>query len=296
MEHKRTILVTGCSDCSLGSSLALALQKNGWRVFASARNPERLKQVEAAGIETVQLDVTDDESITAAVSRIKELTGGSLDALVNNAGAGYTMPLMDVNISRARRLYDLNVFSLISVTRAFLPLLLKSPCGSIIVNNTSVVAIPAGSLPLQVAYNSSKAAAANISDGMRIELRPFGIRVINLMTGAVKSSFFENGPRVTLPSDSLYCLATDVIEEAAAGTRMKAGSPDTAKWADKVAKDLSKNRPSHWIWRGRYGSLMRIARLLPLGWTDGALKNKAGLDVIERRIKEMGVVNECKVP
>lgn len=138
MAAKRTILITGCSAGSLGSHLALAFHKAGWRVFASARNPNKLEYAQTAGIETIQLDVTSDESITKAVSQVSELTSGSLDLLLNNAGAGYAMPLLDLNLDEARKLFDLNVWSIISMTRLFLPLLAKSQHGGKVVNNTSI--------------------------------------------------------------------------------------------------------------------------------------------------------------
>ncbi|KAL4899819.1 hypothetical protein BDW74DRAFT_183306 [Aspergillus multicolor] len=123
---KRTILITGCSDGSLGAALALQFHKAGWRVFASAKNPAKLKQSVAAGIETVLLDTLSDDSIEACVSEVTKLTEGSLDALINNAGGGYSMPLMNIEIQKARDLFELSVWSLITVTRAFLPLLMKS--------------------------------------------------------------------------------------------------------------------------------------------------------------------------
>ncbi|KAI0103903.1 putative polyketide synthase [Nemania sp. FL0031] len=147
MSSPRTILITGCSDGSLGSVLAIAFQKAGWKVFASARNTSKLKKAEEAGITTVQLDTLSDESIASCVSKVSELAGGSLDGLLNNAGAGYSMPLLDVDLNKARQLFDLNVWSLVSVTRAFLPLLMKSTHGAIVVNNTACSSLTAGNTP-----------------------------------------------------------------------------------------------------------------------------------------------------
>ncbi|KAK5992951.1 Short-chain dehydrogenase PC-15 [Cladobotryum mycophilum] len=217
MASARTVLITGCSDGSLGSALALAFHKAGWRVFASARNLSKLKQVEAAGIETVQLDTLSDASIASSVSRVQELTGGSLDVLLNNAGGGYSMPLMDLDIAKARELFDLNVFSLISVTRAFYPLLAKSSHGGMVVNNTSCSSLTAGALPFSGAYNASKAAAMNLTEVLRLELAPFGIKVINLMTGSLRSTFHDNAPRATLPPDSLYNIAKETVEKTMSG-------------------------------------------------------------------------------
>ena len=135
----RTVLITGCSDGGLGASLALAFHAAGLRVYATARNPSKLDQVSSAGIETLTLDVLSSESIKNTVTKLP-----NLDILVNNAGAEYLMPVADVDIADAKRLFDLNVWSYIEVMQAFLPLLLKSPHGGLIVNQSSVgsVAVP----------------------------------------------------------------------------------------------------------------------------------------------------------
>lgn len=294
MVSKRTILITGCSDGSLGSALALAFHKAGWRVFASARNMSKLKKVEAAGIETVQLDINSDGSIATSVSRIEELTGGSLDALLNNAGAGYSMPLIDLDIAKAQELFELNAFSLLRVTRLFLPLLLKSTHGGMIVNNTSCSSTISGGLPFAGAYNASKAAAASFTEVLRLELAPFGIKVINLMTGAVLSTFHDNAPKITLPSTSLYNVAKDVVEKTMKGGDASANGTDPIIWAERVVKKLSRRNPTHWIWEGTYSTMAWMATFLPVGFMDGYVKKLVGLDLIEQKIKEQGGASKFK--
>ncbi|PFH62271.1 hypothetical protein XA68_14402 [Ophiocordyceps unilateralis] len=294
MALKRTILITGCSDGSLGCALALAFHRANWRVLASGRNLSKLKQVESAGMETVQLDTTSDESIVNAVSRVRDLTGGSLDVLLNNAGAGYSMPLMDLEIARARQLFDLNVFSIIAVTRAFFPLLTQSAPGGIVVNNTACSSVTTGALPFAGAYNASKAAAASLTEVLRLELAPFGIKVINLMTGSVRSTFHDNAPQATLPPTSLYNVAKETVERAMSGQEAAATGADPAKWADQVVSDLGKSNPPHWLWRGKYSTLVRLASFLPVGFLDGSIKSKVGLDVVERKIREQGGSSKIK--
>lgn len=159
----RTVLITGCSDGGLGASLALAFHAAGLKVYATARNPSKLDQVSSAGIETLTLDVLSSESIKNAVTKLP-----NLDILVNNAGAEYLMPVADVDIADAKRLFDLNVWSYIEVTQAFLPLLLKSLHGGLIVNQSSVGSVAV--LPFQGVYTASKAAIAMLSDTLRLEL------------------------------------------------------------------------------------------------------------------------------
>jgi 1-acylglycerone phosphate reductase len=291
---KRTVLITGCSDGSLGSALALAFHKAGWRVFASARNLSKLKQIQAAGIETIQLDVVSDASIASAVSQVSDLADGALDVLLNNAGAGYSMPLMDLDMDQARKVFDLNVFSLLGVTRAFLPLLLRSTHagGGVVVNNTSCSSLIAGALPFAGAYNASKAAAANLTEVLRLELAPFGIKVVNLMTGAVRSTFHDNTPWARLPSNSLYNVAKEAVEKTMSGEEATATGADPDKWAEQVVRDLGGPKPGYWIWGGKYSLLVRITSMLPVGFLDGPIRRKVGLDVVEDKIKEQGGVLE----
>ncbi|KAL4808600.1 IBR finger domain protein [Aspergillus unguis] len=296
MSPKRSILITGCSDRSLGSHLALQFHFAGWRVFASARNMAKLKDAEKAGIETVQLDTLSDESIAACVSTIEKLTAGtgndgkgSLDALLNNAGAGYSMPLMDIEIDKAKQLFDLNVWSLISVSRAFLPLLMNSPHAAkdeaLLINHTSVSGIIAGTGPFAGSYNMSKAAASSMTETLRRELQPFGIRVINLITGAVQSNFHDNAGAPVLPATSLYNLAKEKVEESMINTNH---ADDTAaeQWAKNVVRDMTRPKPAFWIWRGKLSTYVWMATYLPIGLFNGVLQRWVGLDIVERRYKE----------
>lgn len=200
---KRVVLITGCSDGGLGSRLALAFNKTGkFRVIATARNLNKLKDTRSAGIEDLQLDVLSKDSVDFCVEALEALTGGRLDMLVNNAGAVYSMPAIDVDLDDARAIFDLNVFSLITVSRAFTPLLIRTP-KSIIANNISVVAYT--NPPVNGVYNASKAAANSITENMRLELKPFGVQVIALLTGGVRSNIEANkSQKAGLPADSIY--------------------------------------------------------------------------------------------
>src|ERR1700748_1171583 len=106
---KRSVLITGCSDGGLGAALAIAFHEAGLHVYATARDPSKMKELSALGIETLTLDVLSDSSIAACVSQLT-----SLDILVNNAGAGYSMPVSDISITEAKKLFDLNVWSQIA--------------------------------------------------------------------------------------------------------------------------------------------------------------------------------------
>lgn len=286
MSQQKTILVTGCSDGSLGSALALALKSQGWRVFASGRNLSKLKVVQDADIECVQMDVTSNDSIAKAAEEVKTLTGGSLDALVNNAGTGYSMPILHVDIDKSRELFDLNVYSIIRVSQIFVPLLLKSSHGPMLINNTSASGLLGVGVPFQGAYAASKAAANSITESLRLELDPFGIRVINLLTGGVKSTFFANSSDEELPKDSIYSIAKEAIESSMAGNEPGIVKADPTTWAKLVASDLSQRKVPYLVSRGGSAGSARYLTLFPTGTFDSVIKQAGGIDVLERKLKE----------
>jgi 1-acylglycerone phosphate reductase len=159
---KRTVLITGCSEGGMGAALAIAFHEAGLHVWATARDLSKMAHLTSLGIQTIELDIQSSPSIAACVSTV---SSRNLDILVNNAGASASMPISDLSLPEAKKIFDINVWSQLAITQAFLPLLLKSK--GMIVNQTSVVSTMA--VPFQSAYNASKAAMAIFSDSMRLE-------------------------------------------------------------------------------------------------------------------------------
>jgi 1-acylglycerone phosphate reductase len=159
---KQTVLITGCSEGGMGAALAIAFHEVGLHVYATARDLSKMTHLASLGIETLVLDIQSDSSIASCVGR---LSTRNLDILVNNAGASASMPISDLSLPEAKKIFDVNVWSQLAVTQAFLPLLLESK--GMIVNQTSVVSATA--VPFQSAYGASKAAMAMFSDTMRLE-------------------------------------------------------------------------------------------------------------------------------
>ncbi|KAK1751197.1 IBR finger domain protein [Echria macrotheca] len=286
---KMTALITGCSDGGLGAALALTLHAtNRWRVIATARNPAKLTACTAAGIETLSLDVVSAASIASCVTALSQLTP-SLTCLIHNAGAGFTMPLMDVDIAAARDLFELNVWSVLSVTRAFLPLLrAETEGGAMVVVNTSGSATPAGMLPFAGVYNASKAAAMGLCETMRLELEVWGVRVVNLVTGAVVTNFGGNRVvRPVLPEGSMYEVVRGEVEGVMDDEELARSGGDRMAWARSVVKELERKRVKRWIWRGKFMSVLRVANLFPVGTFDSVMKRAMGVDKVEKRIKEV---------
>ncbi|KAJ5512130.1 Short-chain dehydrogenase/reductase SDR [Penicillium fimorum] len=279
MSPTRKVLITGCSDGGLGAALAIAFHEAGLEVYATARDPSKMSEMTSQGIKTLRLDVQSESSIAECLSNVPEL-----DILVNNAGGGYGMPVSDMSIPEAKNLFNLNVWSPLAVTQAFLPLLLKSK--GMIVNNTSVASLC--SVPFQSAYNASKAAMASFSDAERLELKPFGIRVVELKTGVVESNFQKNQRKehaVSLPAGSIYEKAKEVIARTIRGTIFEGSGMPAQQWAKLVVMDLLNSSTPN-VWRGNQAWLVRFGSMLPFGTLDSTLRNMTGLDEVERLVQK----------
>ncbi len=124
----KSILITGTSAGGIGSALAFTFQKQGYLVFATARSPSKIDQelVDLPNVEVLTLDVTSTSSIASAVEAVKTKTSGTLDVLLNNSGGGYLMPLIDLDLDAAKAVFEVNLWGLLAMTKAFAPLLVKS--------------------------------------------------------------------------------------------------------------------------------------------------------------------------
>ncbi len=192
MSTSKTILITGAT-AGIGRATALHLARLGHHVIASGRKPAELARLaaEARGLagklDVVALDVTQPASIAAAVVEVTRLTGErGLDALINNAGFGVLGPTSEISDAELRRQYETNVFGLMNVTRAFLPGMRARRAGRII--NVSSLG-GRFTLPYFGVYNSTKYAVESLSDALRYELRPFGIDVVLIEPGVIRTSF-----------------------------------------------------------------------------------------------------------
>ncbi|KAK7756326.1 putative secondary metabolism biosynthetic enzyme [Diatrype stigma] len=239
MAVPKTVLITGCSEGGIGEALALEFQAQGLHVFATARSETKisdsLKQL--PNVTVLPLDVTSKESIAAAVAAVSGSAtggGGKLDYLVNNAGMQCVMPVLDFDIQQAKDMFEVNVWGLLAVTQAFAPLVVAAK--GTIVNMSSCGALLW--MPYKAIYNSSKSAVASISEGLRVELKPFGVNVVTVMVGAVETRMFDNAPQHHLPPDSLYRPAAKEIGDWATGRDMKGQSGKREDFARTLVKDI----------------------------------------------------------
>ena len=128
----KSVLVTGCSAGGIGSALVESFQKKGFHVFATARTTSKMQPLAALdNVTLLQLDVTSRESIEHAVEVVKKQTGGTLDVLVNNSGAGYGVPVLDADLQTVRDMFEVNFFGTVLATQLFAPLVIAAK-GSIV--------------------------------------------------------------------------------------------------------------------------------------------------------------------
>ena len=180
----KVALVTGASS-GIGEATARQLAAAGFTVYAAARRTERMQQLTEAGIRPIAMDVTDDASMQTGVKTILN-EQGRIDALVNNAGYGSYGALEDVPMSEARAQMEVNVFGAARLTQLVLPHMREQQSGTII-NVTSM----GGKIytPLGAWYHATKFALEAISDCLRMEVKPFGINVVVIEPGGIRTEW-----------------------------------------------------------------------------------------------------------
>jgi len=188
MDNK-SILITGCST-GIGLCVAEGLKKRGYRVFASARNPDDVKKLLDDGFDdALQLDLDDSVSIRNAVHTVLSKTGGTLYALFNNGAYSQAGAVEDLNREVLRANFETNVFGTHELTALIIPAMRKQGYGRII-QNSSVLGFV--SLPYRGSYNASKHALEGLTDAMRLELRNTNIKVSLVEPGPIISRFRAN--------------------------------------------------------------------------------------------------------
>lgn len=182
----KAVLITGCSS-GIGRATARRLAAHGWTVYATARRPASIADLEDAGCRTLALDVCDEDSMVAAVRAIEE-THGAVGVLVNNAGYSQSGAVESVPLEAARRQFETNVFGLARLTQLVLPGMRDQRWGKV-VNVGSMggkLVFPGGGW-----YHATKHAIEAISDALRFEVQGFGVDVILLEPGLITTEFAE---------------------------------------------------------------------------------------------------------
>ena len=267
---KKVILVTGASS-GIGFDAAVALAKQGHRVYAAARRVERMEPLKAFGVVPLRMDVTDDAYMEAGVRTVLEAEG-RIDALVNNAGYGYFGAIENVPLEEARRQLEVNVFGLARLCQLVLPSMRAQGSGRI-VNISSV----AGKAVLYFGgwYHVSKFSVEALSDALRMELKPFGIDVSMIEPGGIKTNWG------IIAADHLAESSKDTPYEAEglreSETMRKAYSMRLLSNPSVVTRAISKAVNSRHP-RARYrvgfgaGTLLFLHAILPTRWWDALFR------------------------
>lgn len=305
----KSVLITGCSEGGLGAGMAKAYRQKGFHVFATLRNLSKAGDLaDLDNVELLELDIASRESIERCAQAVEKRTGGTLDVLVNNAAADFCMPMLDVYIDEAKKAFDTNFWGMLQTVQVFAPMLIKAK-GAVcnMISTASFLPIawngkqPCSSLyfwhKLREAYqgtdnikgltncdagiySTSKAAAKQLSEVLRVELQPLGIRVVTLVAGTAESNIYVNAGEINLPDGSYYQKARDIINKFRTGDFYTGAQPvDTM--AGNIVKDVV-NGVSGLTWRGGASTTLRlIAWLLPTSAIESIVNGKRGLELVK---------------
>jgi NAD(P)-dependent dehydrogenase (short-subunit alcohol dehydrogenase family) len=241
---KKVALVTGSSS-GIGYETALLLARNGFDTFATMRNMNKSKEItevsnrENLPLRVVQLDVNDDKSVTDAINNIlKEKE--SIEVVVNNAGYGLMGSVEDSSLDEIKSQFETNFFGAIRVMQRVIPIMRKQRSGTIV--NVSSIAGRIG-FPMGSAYVSSKFALEGLSESISYELKQFGIKIILIEPGVIKTNFALVTPKKAVNTNSSYSQLMNKLEENLFSTIANGTSPKEV--ASVILRSITEASPEH---------------------------------------------------
>ncbi|KZT68046.1 NAD(P)-binding protein [Daedalea quercina L-15889] len=246
----KVVIVTGCSKGGIGFALCEEFAAQGCKVYATARRPEAMEGFKDPNISKLKLDVTSDEDVAEAVKTVLEREG-SIDILVNNAGGPCSGPLVEIDLARAQKTFDTNVFSVLRLAQAVFPHMATKRSGTIV--NIGSIAGDTPS-PWGGIYGATKAALVRLSEVLYMEVAPFNIHVVHVSPGGVKTNIGVNAlNQLSLREDSFYKPWFDSMIERI--NRTQGPSSLTAEqFAQNVVKQVIKPNPPRYMTLG-HGAL-----------------------------------------
>jgi NAD(P)-dependent dehydrogenase (short-subunit alcohol dehydrogenase family) len=270
MKNNKTVLITGASS-GIGKATVIYFQQQGWNVAATMRKPEKETELnKLPQVKLFRLDVMDENTIREAIDGAVAAFGG-IDVIVNNAGYGAVGIFEAATPEQIRRQFETNVFGVMNVTRAILPLFRAKKDGTII-NITSM----GGRItfPIYSVYHGTKWAVEGFAEALQYELRPFNIRVKNVEPGAIKTDFYERSMDL-FKKDGL--TAYDKYQQVVYANTQKAG--ENAPGPEVIAKTVFKaanDRSFRLRYTGGIQSAMLLVmrRWLPLSWFNGLVRSQ----------------------
>ncbi|KAI3322743.1 short chain dehydrogenase [Xylariaceae sp. AK1471] len=294
MVHSGSVLITGCGQGGIGHALALEFKHNGvsmlsgkkightnfkkgYTVFATLLPHEPRDHLTDAGIHAYSADVTVDGEIHDLRESITAITQGRLDVLVNCAGICYTMTAADTDVKEVEKMFAVNVFGPMRMVHIFHPLLIRAR--GKIVNIGSV----GGIVPYVYgsSYNASKAALHHWGDTLRVEMKPLGVCVINIISGEVSTNILKRDHGRTLPEDSFY---RPLEKQFSSHVTRTPHTTTPQVYARAVVGEVMKRRPRAWFWTGAISSFVRYCDMfLPRTFWDWMFTRDFNLDVLRIR-------------
>src|SRR3954468_3473075 len=230
----KAVLIPGCSP-GIGPATAERLAAHGWTVYATARRPESIADLESAGCKTLACDVTDEASMQAAVRAVEEAEG-AVGVLINNAGYSQSGAVESVPLDEVRRQFETNVFGLVRMCQLVLPGMREQHWGRIVIISSmgANLVFPGGGF-----YHATKSSVNAISDALRYEVKGFGVDVVTIEPGLIVTEFGETAATSVGDPDGPYADFNAAVAKATAGI-YKGPAAKLGGGPDAVAKAIEK--------------------------------------------------------
>ncbi|KAG9231667.1 hypothetical protein BJ875DRAFT_468856 [Amylocarpus encephaloides] len=254
MSHRpeKFALITGCGQGGIGEALAREYASRNITPIATVLPSESNQHLSTAGITSFPLDVTKEESILELRENVIKRTGGYIDILVNNAGICYTMTAIDTDVNAVQKMFDVNVFGPMRMVHHFHDALIRS--AGTVVNIGSI----GGVIPYVygASYNASKAALHHWSSTLRVEMAPFDVKVLTIISGEVGTNILKSDRERVLPENSYF---SPLAKEFTQHVQRVPVTTDRSVYAQNVVSQSLKSSPTAWFW---FGNATFITRLL----------------------------------
>lgn len=269
-QTKKVILITGASS-GIGFDSAQELARQGHKVYAAARRTELMEPLKHNGVVTMRMDVTNSQSMADGVKAVLDAEG-RIDVLVNNAGYGYFGAVENVTMEEARRQVEVNVFGLAELCKLVLPVMRKQGSGRII--NTSSIAGKTV-LPFGAWYHVSKYSVEALSDALRMEMKPFGVDVVLIEPGGIKTDWGIIAAKHLAESSKGTAYEEDALREAKLIHKGYSGNylsaPKVVTRAISWAVNSQRPRARYRIGSGAF-IMVFLHTVLPTRWWDGMMR------------------------
>jgi NADP-dependent 3-hydroxy acid dehydrogenase YdfG len=247
---QKIAFVTGASS-GIGKAMAEHLSEEGYYVYAAARRMDKLEALKSENVEPVQMDVTDSKAVIKAVEHISA-SKGRLDLLVNNAGYGIYGTIEGVSREDVRKAFDVNVFGLGHLTQTVLPIMRNQQSGMII-NVSSVVGKI--SLPFLGWYSATKHALEGLTDALRAEVKPYGIKVVLIEPGSINTGFEDVAMATLEKSNDPEVYAKHKVSFAKTVKHSYKSAPGSEAVIKEFQKIIKSSRPRARYVAGKEGKM-----------------------------------------